>query len=91
MSVRVVDTETTGLTVADAGGQARIPPARMGSIPVLLRFDCAEVVHRYDDPVPVRLSVTVAGGRVSEVSYPVAINGDWREWIDRSCRTAPRR
>ncbi|MFV2019529.1 hypothetical protein [Micromonospora sp. LOL_023] len=91
VSVRVVDTETPGLTIADAGGQARIPPASMGSIPVLLRFDCATVVHRYNDPVPVRLSATVAGGRVSEVSYPVAINGDWREWIDRSCRLASRR
>ena len=47
------------------------------------------LVNAGGQPVSVRLSVTAANGQISEVSYPVAITGDWRDAIDRSCRPRP--
>jgi hypothetical protein len=79
VSVRVVGPQTPGLAVSDVGRQTRLPPRGVGSVPVLVTFDCGSI-HQLIAPVPVRLSVTTDAGRTTEISQAVTLSGDggWR-------------
>lgn len=79
VSVRVVGSQTPGLAVSDVGRQTRLPPGGVGSVPVLVTFDCVSI-HQLFAPVPVRLSVTTDAGRTTEISQAVTLSGDggWR-------------
>ncbi|MDG4772025.1 hypothetical protein [Solwaraspora sp. WMMD792] len=63
VTVRVLDTESPGLAVADTGGQTRVRPGGVGSVDVRVSFDCDTIMHRLATPLPMRFSATTDAGR----------------------------
>ncbi|MFV2123495.1 hypothetical protein ACFHWS_02940 [Micromonospora sp. LOL_013] len=86
ITVRVLDTESPGLAVADTGAQARVRPGGVGSVDVRVTFDCDTIMHRLATPLPMRFSATTDAGRTVEVTYPMAVTGRWPQGTGLSCR-----